>query len=185
MQKIARFLMKSTGWKIVGTLPELKQYVLIAAPHTSNWDVIVGLAARFVVGVKINFLVKHQLFFFPLGNLLKALGAMPVNRSKKSNVVEQIAEIFQTQDEFKLTIAPEGTRSPVTRWKEGFYHIAMKAQVPIVMIGLDYGSKAIRISEPFTPSGDIQADFDHIFAYFKTIKGRSPKEIPDVHLPKS
>lgn len=179
MQKISRFIFKLLGWTIVGELPQEKKYVVIVAPHTSNWDLIICLCARFAVGVKINFLAKHQLFFFPLGNLLRAMGGTPVDRSKKSNKVEQAVELFRQSDELKLGLAPEGTRSPVKRWKEGFYHIACKAGIPIVMIGPDYASKEIRIHEPFWPTGDIKKDFVTIVAFFRSIKGYRPKEIPD------
>lgn len=181
MQKFTRFILKIIGWKIVGNLPDDKKYLIIVAPHTSNWDLVIGLIARFAVGVKINFLAKHQIFFFPLSILLKALGGAPVDRSKKSNKVEQAVEAFCQNDEFRLGLAPEGTRSPVTRWKEGFYHIACQAKVPIVMVGLDYASKEIRVKEPFWPSGDINKDFPQLIEYFRTIQGRFPKVITDYH----
>lgn len=181
MQKICQFILKLIGWKIVGRLPDDKKYIIIVAPHTSNWDLIIGLIARFAVGVKINFLAKNQVFFFPLGILLRAMGGTPVDRSKKGNKVEQAVALFQNSDELKLGLAPEGTRSPVTRWKEGFYYIAYQAEIPIVMIGFDYSSKEIKIQDPFWPSGDINKDFPKIIEYFRTVKGRYPKEIPDYH----
>lgn len=181
MKKISRFIFKLIGWKLIGALPPDKKFIIIVAPHTSNWDVVIGLIARFSVGVKINFLAKNQLFFFPLGILLHALGAIPIDRSKKGNQVEHIVELFNQKEELKLALAPEGTRSPVTRWKEGFYHIACQAGVPIVMIGPDYATKEFRITEPFIPSGDIKKDFQVFIEFFRTIKGRYPKEIPDYH----
>ncbi|HHT0592114.1 TPA: 1-acyl-sn-glycerol-3-phosphate acyltransferase [Legionella anisa] len=181
MKKLGHFILKLFGWKVVGELPQDKKYLVVVAPHTSNWDFLVGLFARFSVGVKINFLAKNQLFFFPLGLLLKALGGAPVDRSKKSNTVEQVVEIFRSRDEFKLAITPEGTRSPVTRWKEGFYHIACQAGLPIVMVGPDYSTKEVRIHEKFQPSGDIDKDFPMILDFFRTIKGRYLKEIPEYH----
>ncbi len=181
MQKFNQWILKLMAWKIIGSLPNLKQYVLIVAPHTSNWDLVLGLVARFAVGVKINFLAKQQLFFFPLGTLLKALGGSPVDRTKKGNKVEQAVDLFQNQTHFKLGLAPEGTRSKVTRWKEGFYHIACQANAPIVMVGLDYLSKEVRISEPLWPNKNISEDFEQIIAFFRTIHGKYPKEIPDYH----
>lgn len=178
MQKFGRFIFNLFGWKIVGELPKAKQYLVIVAPHTSNWDFPVGLFARFSLGVKIHFLAKKQLFFFPLGLLLKTLGGAPVNRSKKSKTVDQVVEIFRSHDEFKLAITPEGTRSPVTRWKEGFYHIACQAKLPLVLVGPDYATKELRIHEAFFPSGDIHKDFPLILDFFRTIRGRYPKEIP-------
>lgn len=181
MQKLAQYLLKLLGWKIVGQLPDVKKFVLIVAPHTSNWDLVIGLIARFAVGVRINFLAKHQVFFFPLGPFLKAMGGTPVKRDEKGNKVQQAATLFQQSDRLVLGLAPEGTRSPVTRWKEGFYHIARLANVPIVMVGMDYPSKEVRIAEPFMPTGDISHDFQQMVAYFRTIQGRFPKVLPDYH----
>lgn len=181
MQSICKFIYKLLGWKIVGALPQDKKFIIIVAPHTSNWDFIMCLCARFIVGVKVNFLAKSQLFFFPLGLILKAIGGSPVDRSQKGNKVERVVALFRQMDELRLALAPEGTRSPVTRWKEGFYHIACQAGVPIVMLGPDYASKEIRIQEPFWPSGDINSDFPQIVAFFRTIRGYKPKEIPDYH----
>lgn len=179
MQKICQFLLKLFGWKLVGALPDDKKFIIIVAPHTSNWDFILGLCARFAVGVKVNFLAKHQLFVFPLGMVMRAIGGEPVYRSRHDNKVEQIVEVFRNTEVLRLALAPEGTRSPVTRWKEGFYYIACKAGIPIVMLGFDYPTKEIRIQEPFWPTGDINSDFPKMLAFFRTIQGRRPKVIPD------
>lgn len=179
MQKISQLILRLIGWKIVGTLPNLNKYFIIVAPHTSNWDLIIGLLGRFAVGVKIHFLAKRQIFFFPLGLFLKAIGGIPVDRSKKGNMVEQVVDLFESRENLVLGLTPEGTRSPVKRWKEGFYHIAQKAKLPIVMIGFDYSKKEIQVQEPFMPSGEMSADFVKIIAYFRTVKGFHPKELPD------
>jgi len=181
MRRFARFILELFGWKIVGSLPEDKKYLVVVAPHTSNWDFPVGLFTRFALGTKIHFLAKDQLFFFPLGPLLRMLGGAPVDRSKKNKTVDQVVEIFHERDEFKLAITPEGTRGAVTRWKEGFYHIACQANLPIVMVGPDYASKEVRIHQAFLPSGDIDKDFPMILDFFRTIKGRYAKVIPDYH----
>jgi 1-acyl-sn-glycerol-3-phosphate acyltransferase len=179
MQRICAFIFKLIGWKIVGSFPNAKQFLVIVAPHTSNWDLIIGLLGRFTIGLKINFLAKNQVFFFPLGSLLRAVGGMPVDRSKTTNKVEQVAALFEQQNELVLAITPEGTRGPVTRWKEGFYHIAHKAGIPLVMLGFDYATKEIRIGPTLSPSGDINKDFPEFLKFFRTIKGKYPKEIPD------
>lgn len=179
MRKLGQLLLKLMGWKVVGSLPELNKYVLIVVPHTSNWDFLIGLFARFALGVKINFLAKEQLFFFPLGNFLKAVGGSAVDRSKKGNTVEAVVTLFASQEQFKLAITPEGTRGQVTRWKEGFYHIACLAEVPIVMVGLDYPSKELIIKEALWPTKNISEDFKPIVAFFRTIHGKYPQEIPD------
>jgi 1-acyl-sn-glycerol-3-phosphate acyltransferase len=178
-KKFGTFFLKLFGWKVVGKLPNDKKYILIVAPHTSNWDFLVGLFARFSVGVRINFLAKDQLFFFPLGLFLRTVGGAPVDRSKKDNMVEKVVDLFHSRDEFVLAITPEGTRGPVTRWKEGFYHIACKAQIPLALVALDYASKEVRIQEAFWPSGNLNTDFPQILDYYRTIKGRYPKEIPE------
>ncbi|MFT4058092.1 MAG: lysophospholipid acyltransferase family protein [Legionella sp.] len=178
MQAFGRFFLKLFGWKVVGELPKEQKYVVVVAPHTSNWDFWVGLFARFSIGVKINFLAKRQLFFFPLGILLRVLGGAPVDRSKKNNKVDKVVELFKQRNTFKLAITPEGTRGPVMRWKEGFYHIACKAKLPLAMVALDYGSKEIRIREVFWPTGDINKDFPQILDYYRKIVGCYPKKIP-------
>jgi 1-acyl-sn-glycerol-3-phosphate acyltransferase len=179
MQKLSRWLFKLLGWQLVGSLPDRKKYIIIAAPHTSNWDLIICLIARASLAVKVEFFAKSQLFVFPFNYLFKALGGTPVERTHHHNLVDAAVKLFHARDSLILGLAPEGTRSPVKRWKYGFYHIAHNANVPIVMLGLDYASKALRISEPFWTSGDIEADFAKIIAYFRQMKGRHPKKIPD------
>ena len=184
MQKLGHFILKLFHWKIIGALPKDKKYIVIVAPHTSNWDFPIGLFARFSVGIKIHFLAKKQLFFFPLGILLKILGGTAVDRSKTNKTVDQVVAMFQSRDEFRLAITPEGTRGPVTRWKEGFYHIARQAGLPIVMIGFDYSLKHVVIQQPFMPSGDIEKDLPQMLDFFRTIKGRYPKDIPEYQVKK-
>lgn len=183
MKKFGHFVLKLFGWKVVGELPKEKKCMLIVAPHTSNWDFPIGLFAGYATGVKIKFLAKNQLFFFPLGPLLRVLGGAPVDRSKTNNNVDRVAQMFNSRDEFRLAITPEGTRSPVTRWKEGFYHIAYKAKIPLALVALDYKSKEVRIREAFWPTGDIKHDLPQILDYYRGITGRYPKVIPD-YLPK-
>lgn len=179
MRALCSFILKKSGWKIVGILPDEKKYIVIVAPHTSNWDLIICLCARIAIGANIQFLAKKEVFFFPLGYLLKALGGTPIDRSVKGNKVEQVVALYQQSDSLILGLAPEGTRSPVSRWKEGFYHIACQAKIPIVMIGLDFGAKEIRIQQPFWPTNQINVDFPKILDYFRTIQGRHPKKIPN------
>jgi 1-acyl-sn-glycerol-3-phosphate acyltransferase len=179
MQKLGQFILKIMGWKCVGSLPNLNQYIVILAPHTSNWDFVIGLCARLTLGVRINFLGKHQLFFFPWGYFFKSVGGIPINRSKTINRVEQIAALFKQEQHLKLALAPEGTRGSVTRWKEGFYHMACLADVPIVMVGLNYPTKEVFIKNAFYPTKDIKRDFAEIIAFYRTVQGKYPKKIPD------
>ncbi|GIU09333.1 acyltransferase [Shewanella sp. c952] len=178
-QSFCKRLLKVSGWKIAGTLPTDHQYVAIVGPHTSNWDFIIGVIARGALGAKLNFLGKHQLFIAPWGWFFRAIGGTPVDRSKNNNLVDAVVELFKSNPNFSLALAPEGTRSPVIRWKTGFYHIASKAQVPIITVGLDFGNKTVVIPEGMQTTDDIQQDMDNIIEFYRSIKGRHAKVIPD------
>ncbi|RYV03672.1 acyltransferase [Shewanella sp. OPT22] len=169
------------GWRIEGELPPIDKYILIAAPHTSNWDFIIAVMAKFIVRENIHFLGKHQLFIPPWGWLFRALGGSPVNRNKNNNLVETAVHEFNVRNAYKLALAPEGTRSAVTRWKTGFYHIAHKANVPIVCIGLEFKKKQIVIRSPLHTNGDVEKDMNIILDYFRSIEGKHPKSIPTFH----
>lgn len=172
-------LYKLFGWKVSGTKPDLKKYVIIVAPHTSNWDFFVGWGARNVLGFRPNFLAKDSLFKIPLvGWFLKFIGGVAVERSNKrksKQLVEQVVELYKTRDEFIMTITPEGTRSYAPTWKTGFYRIAHQAGVPIVKIGFDYASKTVFIDKPFHPSGDMDKEIEEIKSYFKQFTGKNPE----------
>ncbi|MGL4579892.1 MAG: lysophospholipid acyltransferase family protein [Shewanella xiamenensis] len=175
---LCRWLLKISGWQIQGELPNQAKYIVIVAPHTSNWDFIIGVLARGALATRIHFLGKHQLFIPPWGWFFRAIGGSPVDRRKNNNLVDSAVQLFATQSEYKLALAPEGTRSPVTRWKCGFYHIATKAQVAIVPVGLDFARKAVIIRAPLQPT-DIEQDMAEILCFYRSIKGRHPKVIPD------
>lgn len=178
MHQFAKWLLKRMGWVINGELPNLDKYIIIVAPHTSNWDFVICMTARVALKLKIKFLAKHPLFYFPFGILMRSFGGLPVHRDRHENLVDAVIELFNQQQKLVLAIAPEGTRSPVKRWKQGFYHIAIGVKVPIVMIGPDYKSKQLRISPNFYPTGNIEQDFEHILSFFKEIAGRYSKKIP-------
>ncbi|ABO25616.1 lysophospholipid acyltransferase family protein [Shewanella loihica] len=180
-QSLCKAILKLSGWTIDGRLPEAPQYIAIVGPHTSNWDFIVGVLARGALGQKIHFLGKHQLFIPPWGWLFRAIGGTPVDRRKSNNLVDAAAQLFQQDPNFKLALAPEGTRSPVKRWKTGFYHIATKAQVPIVTVALDFAGKRVVIPEAISVTGDIDKEMAQILDFYRTIKGRHAKAIPDYH----
>ncbi|MGI2260992.1 lysophospholipid acyltransferase family protein [Shewanella sp. GXUN23E] len=174
-----RWLMKLTGWQFEGQLPPSGKYIVIVGPHTSNWDFIVGVMARGAMAINIHFLGKHQLFIPPWGWLFKALGGSPVDRRKNNNLVDAVAQLFANDPQYKLALAPEGTRSEVKRWKTGFYHIARQANVDIYPVGLDFGRKKVVISQPLHPSGNMVAEMNQLMDFFRTIKGQKPKVIPD------
>ncbi len=163
------------GWKTNVTVPDLDKYVICAAPHTSNLDLFIGKLFYGAIGRKTSFMMKKEWFFFPLGLIFKAVGGIPVDRKHKTSLVEQMAEQFARSKQFHLAITPEGTRKRNPNWKKGFYYIALKAQVPIVLIGIDYPSKTISATKMITPSGDIDKDMREIKLYFKNFKGKYPE----------
>jgi 1-acyl-sn-glycerol-3-phosphate acyltransferase len=149
--------------------------VLIAAPHSSNWDFIVGVAAKLGMRLRVSFLGKHALFRFPLGILMRRLGGIPVDRSTSNDVVSSIVEEFRRRDRMLLAVAPEGTRKRVVRWRTGFYHIAHGAGVPIVPVAFNWRERAIQIGAPFTTSGDVDRDIRTLQQRFAGVRGRGDK----------
>ena len=175
MQKFSKWVLKTTGWKTVVTVEEPPKSVVCVAPHTSNWDFIMGELYYWSLGRNASFLMKKSWFFFPLGNLLRHMGGVPVNRSKRTSVTEQMAEEFEKRETFHLAVTPEGTRSLVKKWKMGFYHIAVNAGVPIELAYFDYAKKELGITSVFYPTGDEKADLEKIQAYYKNVSAKNPK----------
>ena len=174
MQKLSNFIFtRVLGWRLVGDFPKyLKKYVVIAAPHTSWKDFPIAILARNSSGEKVNFIGKNSLFKGPFGFIFRFLGGTPVDRSKSSNMVDAIIQIFDNKEEFRLGISPEGTRKKVIKWKTGFYFIAKGAKVPIVMATLDFENKEIKFSEPYDITDDKEKDFKHFHNFFKGVKGK-------------
>jgi len=156
--------------------PGLKKAVVIEAPHTSNWDYLVGMLCISSKGVKVNVIIKKELFFWPLGALLKILGGIPLDRSSQSNKVEALAALFKDYNELYLSITPEGTRSLVTNWKKGFYYIALKAEVPILLTAIDYRKKAGFIGPLIHPGGNYEEDLKKIEEFYKGISAKFPEK---------
>lgn len=177
MQWLAkRIYFNCLGWHVVGNTNisknTIKKAVIIAAPHTSWHDFYIGVLLRSVLQVKTNFIAKKELFVFPFGILFKVLGGIPIDRSTSQNKVDVIANLFDNKDEFRITLSPEGTRKKVEKWRTGFYHIAKKTNVPIIMFTLDFENKQNRISEPFYPTDDMEADFKFMHQFFEGVKGK-------------
>lgn len=166
---------KILGWKSIVTVPDFDKYIICAAPHTSNWDFIIGKLFYGAIGRETGFMMKKEWFFFPLGCLLRYMGGIPVYRSKKTSMVEQVAKQIKESKTFHLAITPEGTRSPNPNWKKGFYYIALRAEVPIVLIGIDYKTKTITAEKVIYPSGDIDKDMKEIKQYFTKFTGKHPE----------
>jgi len=174
---ISYIILKLIGWNIYGALPEgLTKAVLIAAPHTSNWDFVIGRAGLYSLGLKkVKFLIKKEWFKFPAGAIIKALGALPTDRSKNNNTIALVSKMFEEQDNLLLLITPEGTRSLVEHWKKGFYHIATAAKVPVVMTFVDYGRKEGGIGPVLYPTGNFEEDMKVIEAFYKTKTAKFPE----------
>lgn len=153
----------------------VKKAVIIAAPHTSWHDFPLGILLRSVVGLKTNFVGKKELFAFPFGWIFRALGGTPIDRHTKENKVQAIANLFNDKEEFRMAMSPEGTRKKVEEWRTGFYYIAKTAKVPILMVTLDFGKKENKISEPFYPTDDKEADFKFMRSFFKDAVGKVPE----------
>lgn len=174
---ISKFILKLCGWKVEDTYPHhLKKCVVIVAPHTSSWDFIVGVLYRAALKIKANYLGKEELFRPPFGFLFRWLGGYPVNRTTSQNMVDEVVKIFNAKDEFSIALSPEGTRKKVDKLRTGFYHIAKKAGVPIVMAALDFKNKQAIFAEPFFTSDNQEADFEHILQFFRPIQGKIPKK---------
>jgi 1-acyl-sn-glycerol-3-phosphate acyltransferase len=170
-------LFKLLGWKLINDFPQdIKKYVVIAAPHTSWMDFPIAILARMSSGTMVNFIGKGSLFKGPFGFIFRLLGGTPVDRSQNNNLVDSIVQLFNTKEEFRLGISPEGTRKKVAKWKTGFYYIAKGANVPIVMATLDFGEKQIKISKAYTTTNDIEVDFKHFHAFFCNVQGKNPDQ---------
>lgn len=177
MKKISYLILKIAGWNIVGTVPEdIPKCVVAVAPHTSMWDFIIGRLAFWHMDLKAYFLIKKEIFFWPLGPIVKWLGGIPVDRKKKGNLVEQVANLFDEYDSLYISITPEGTRSLVKEWKKGYYYIALKANVPIALGILDYKKKTAGIVKMIHPTGNFDEDSIVVKSVYKGAGARHPEK---------
>lgn len=169
---------KTSGWKTVGEWPAgLTKAVIIVGPHTSGWDVVTGMAARSVIPIPhAHYLGKKELFDGPFGWFFRLTGGTPVDRFSKNGMVEQVVEIFRQQENFVLALSPEGTRKKVDRLRTGFWHIAKKANVPIVMAGMDFSKKELILSKPFLPGNSPEDDLPAIIRFFAPLRGKNPEK---------
>ena len=164
---LAGRLLKWAGWRFDLNVELPDKCVICVAPHTSNWDFILGELASRSVGIKASFMMKSTWFFFPMGYLMKALGGIPVNRSQHTNVTTQVVEEFARRDRFAVAVTPEGTRSRNEHWHKGFLYIAREARVPVLLAYIDYDNKVVCIDRAFTPTEDIDADLAAIKDYYR------------------
>ena len=177
MEKISKFILYNIlGWRVENGFPETpKKYIIIAAPHTSWIDFPIAILSRMSQGKMVHFIGKGSLFKWPFGYFFKVLGGTPADRDKSTNMVEGVINIFNSKEELRLGLSPEGTRKKVDKWKTGFYYIAKGANVPIVMATLDFENKKIKISEPYYVTEDIQKDFKVFDNFYKDVKGKNPE----------
>lgn len=177
MKFLARFIFKVIGWKIDPKAPEgVKKCVVVVGPHTSNWDFVLGRLAFVMYGIKPKILIKKDLFFPPLGWILKAMGGIPVDRKKNNNLTDYAVQLFNNHEEMYMIFTPEGTRSYNPNWKKGFYYIALKAKVPIYIAYVDYEKKMGGFHSLFEPTGDVEKDINYIKSVMGQYKGKYPEK---------
>lgn len=176
LKHLCRFILyRLMGWHNDVSVELPAKYIIALAPHTSNWDFIMGILYSRAESFRCQFMMKKEWFFFPLGAMMKSLGGIPIQRDRRMSLTDQLAGIAREADEFALCITPEGTRKPVAEWKHGFYYIALKAGLPILLFGLDYGRKRIVCTKVVHPDGNAEAQMSEIRAYFKDFKGKKPE----------
>ena len=166
---------KLLGWKTKVSVPDYDKYIICAAPHTTNWDLFIGKLFMGAIGHETGFMMKKDWFFWPLGPIFRWMGGIPVDRSRKSSLVDQMINIAKSSKKFHLAITPEGTRKANSNWKKGFYYIAQGAGLPIILVAIDYEKKCITAEKVIHPSGDIEKDMREIKLYYKDFKGKHPE----------
>jgi len=182
LASFARLLLRLFGWHMVGRLPDVPKYLIVFAPHTSNWDLPIGYTFALAFKLAPSWLGKHVLFRPPFGALYRWIGGISVDRRSRNNAVDQAIQAFHDREHLALAITPEGTRKKTAHWKSGFYYIALGAQVPILMAFLDYRHKAGGFGPLIMPSGDIEADMQVMRDFFAGISGRHPDQAGDIQL---
>ena len=171
-RRLARAALRLFGWRVVGEWANESRMVLLAAPHSSGWDAVWGLLAKVAMGVRIEFMAKKELFWWPLGPLLRSFGAMPTDRSAAHGVVGQMTQQLRTRDPLWVLIAPEGTRRLVKKWKTGFWHIARAADVPVQCAYFHYPDKTIGLGAVFRMSEDLRADMERVRDFYRPFQGK-------------
>lgn len=171
---LAQSVLNLMGWKVVGQFPKVKKLIYIGAPHTSNWDMILAITSMQAVGLRCSWMMKKQAFFWPLGGLFKRLGGVPIDRGAKTDIIQQVADWFDSQDKAYLGITPEGTRSKVNSYKRGYLRMAYAAKVPVFLVAIDGENKQIVLDKTFPLTGQIHIDNaaikDYVDATYKGIR---------------
>ena len=175
LRYLSRVSLRLFGWHVVGELPDYPKFVVVGAPHTSNWDFVMFLALAFVLKGDLRYMGKKELFRWPFAGFFRWCGGVPVDRSKHHGLVEQTVQAIQAADHFQLVITPEGTRKKVGQWKQGFYYIAKEACIPIVAGYVDSRTKTCGIGPTFTLTDDMEIDIKTMKAFFKDKVGINPR----------
>ena len=173
VRALGRLALRALGWRVEGEVPDLPKFVIAVAPHTSNWDFVVGAATMFALDLRLTFVGKHTLFRWPFAAVLRWMGGVPVDRSTPHGLVGDAVKAFEAVDQRILAIAPEGTRSRVARFKSGFLHIARGANVPVVLASLDYATRCVRFGPMFVPGADLDAELARVESFFAKVKGKN------------
>ena len=175
VRRLLLLMYRMRGWKALGEIPEPRRFILIAAPHTSNWDFVNFLGLTADLGIRAHFMGKLSLFKWPIGGFMKQMGGVPVDRRGGTNVVQQMADEFARRTEFMLTVAPEGTRGKAAKWRTGFYQIALAAKVPLVVGFMDYGTRTGGLGPLIWPTGDFRADMLKVFETYRGCVAKFPE----------
>lgn len=175
-ESFSRLLLKMAGWTVRCTVPDYPKSIICVAPHTSNWDFVLGKLAYASLGRKAGFLMKSSWFFFPLGYIFKAIGGVPVTRKPGSDLTRVLTERFMHSEHLTLAITPEGTRSRTSKWHKGFLHIAHAAKIPVILGAIDFRSKNILLEKIYIPTGDPEHDLKVIKEYYKPFEGKYPEK---------
>tara|TARA_B100000405_G_scaffold209258_1_gene147445 strand:+ start:71 stop:661 length:591 start_codon:yes stop_codon:yes gene_type:complete len=176
-QWIGRAVLKSMGWKVAGSIPNEKKILIVAAPHTSNWDFVIGMGALLGLNAKIRWIGKHTLFKPGISWFFRWLGGIPVNRKNPASLIEDVSNMIKKDRGLMIGVAPEGTRKKINRWKTGFLRIAKTTQSKILFISIDAPSKTIKIANTlFTPTEDKENDLEFVKSYFRNFKGINPDQ---------
>ena len=176
VQRILLALYRWKGWTLEGRRPDCDKFIILGAPHTSNWDFVYFLGLVDALGIRAHFMGKRSLFRWPLGGFMRDMGGVAIDRSSRNNMVQAMIDEFAARDEFMLTIAPEGTRGAVRQWRTGFYHIALGAGVPLVCGLMDYGTKTGGLGPEIWPTGDYRADMEKVAAFYRSVTPRHPEK---------
>lgn len=176
LQLFGRTGLRMAGWRVTGRIPEVPRFVAVVAPHTSNWDFVIGVLVMFALDLRILWLGKDTLFSTPLGPLLRRIGGRPVKRDTPEGVVADVAQTLRAEPRFVFALAPEGTRKRVPQWRTGFYRVAEATGAPILPVWMDYSRREVGLGELVTPTGDLEADIARLQRLYRAEMGRFPEK---------